>query len=225
MASNDDSGAAAFRRSDARRRFLLSCGIGAALVHIATDLVAASRYPEYSFADQAVSELFAIGAPTSSLVVPLFSLSSVLLLAFAWGIGLSARGSRALFWTAILFAASALDALLLWNFFPMHMRGDARTFTDTMHLVLGANPFVFLALCFAAAALSGWFRLYSVATLLILLLPAIFAFRYVSAVDAGLATPGLGLAERFSQYGYQVWQVTLAVLLLRRVGGKTRDAA
>jgi hypothetical protein len=36
----------------------------APLVYIVTDVIAGLRYPDYSFTAQAVSELFAIGAPT-----------------------------------------------------------------------------------------------------------------------------------------------------------------
>jgi hypothetical protein len=41
---------------------------------------------------------------------------------------------------------SALNGLVLWNFFPMHMRGTTRTLTDTMHLTLASNPAVPLSL-------------------------------------------------------------------------------
>jgi hypothetical protein len=203
---------------------LIACGIAAALIYIGADLFAAVRYPGYSLADQAVSELFAIGAPTSSLVVALFSLSSVLLIGFAAGIALAAQGNRMLLVVAAMFAASALDALVLWNVFPMHMRGEERTFTDVMHLVFGANPFVWLAIGFAAAAFRNWFRPVSIAVLILLFLPAVFAFRYAPALDAGDPTPGLGLLERAAQYGYQAWQILLAVLLLRRTGRSVQHA-
>lgn len=197
------------------REPLLVCGIAASLLYVATDLLATVLYPGFSFTDQAVSELFAIGAPTSYIVVPLFSLASVLLFLFAGGVALSARGDRAIRLMALMFAASAIDALVLWNFFPMHMRGEQRTFTDAMHLILGANLFVWLAIGLVAVAFKNWFRPFSIAALVLLLLPAVFAFRYAPALDAGQDTPGFGLAERISQYGYQVWQVVLAVLLLR----------
>ena len=203
-----------YRREPARR-LLLVCGLASALIYVGTDLLAAALYPGFSFTDQAVSELFAIGAPTTGLVVPFFSLSSLLLLAFAAGIWLSAGGNRALRFIAVVFAVTAIDALALWNFFPMHMRGDARTFTDTMHVILGANPLVWLGIGVGATAFRNWFRPASILMMVLLLLPAIFAFRYVSAIDAGQPTPWLGLAERISQYGYQLWQAALVTLLLR----------
>jgi hypothetical protein len=58
------------------RRGLLVCGIVGAALYPISDIIAATRYPGFSSRDQAVSELFAIGAPTSALVVPLFTVSS-----------------------------------------------------------------------------------------------------------------------------------------------------
>ena len=49
-----------------------------------------------SFNEQTVSELFAIGAPTSQLVVALFTISSLLFIAFASGIWLLSGGKRIL---------------------------------------------------------------------------------------------------------------------------------
>ena len=60
------------------RKALLICGILSPLVYVGTDILAGTLYAGYSFTSQAISELFAIGAPTSSLMVPLFTLSSVL---------------------------------------------------------------------------------------------------------------------------------------------------
>jgi hypothetical membrane protein len=196
------------------RKTLLACGALAPLVYIATDILAARRYAGYSFSDQAVSELFAIGAPTSGLVVPLFTLSSALLLPFALGVGSSAGGNRAMRIMAWMIVGNALDALLLWNFFPMHMRGVVPTFTDSMHAILAINPFVLLTIAFALAACRGWFRLYSLATIVMMLAPATLAFFYVAALAASQPTPGLGLAERAGQYAHQLWQVVFALVLL-----------
>lgn len=209
---NGWSGTAA---SSAGRRLLLLCGVAAAFVYVFTDLAAALAYPGFSIADQAVSELFAIGAPTSRPVVLLFSISSALLLAFSLGIALGARGSGALRLLAVMFAASAVDALILWNFFPMHMRGAERTFTDLMHLILAANPFVVATLVIAAFAFRRAFRWFSIAILAAVLLLSILGFGYATAVDTGQPTPGLGLIERLGQYIYQLWQIVLALMLLQ----------
>ena len=200
-------------------RALLLCGIASAALFVLTDMAAAASYPGFSFADQAVSELFAIGAPTSDFVVPLFSLSSALLLLFALGIWHVSEGNRAMRLLAAMFAGSALVAMVLWNFFPMHMRGAERTFTDKMHLILATNPFALASLVVAGFAFRGRFRTISVATLLAILLLAGFGFHYAPAIDSGQPTPGMGLSERLGQYIYGAWQTALSLLLLSRTRG------
>lgn len=191
------------------------CGIVAALFYVATDVGGGLLYPGFSFTDQAVSELFAIGAPTSRIVVPLFSVSSGLLGAFALGVWLSSGHNRFLRLMAVMFGGSALVGMVLWNFFPMHMRGAEPSFTDIMHLILATNPFVLLSIAFGVAAFRGRFRLYTAATILILLLSAVFAFQYAPELQANRPTPGLGLGERLAQYAYELWQAALAIVLLR----------
>ncbi|MGE5616022.1 MAG: DUF998 domain-containing protein [Bacillota bacterium] len=197
---------------------MLICGVLGGVVYVVTDLLASSLYPGYSFAGQAVSELFAIGAPTSRIVVPFFSLSSVLIAAFGLGLWSSPGASRAMRAMGLMMIANAADALALWNLFPMHMRGSARTFTDTMHIILSVDPFVLLSLAFAIAAFEKGLRTYTIVTVLTSLLPAIAAFSYVPALEANDPTPRLGLLERFAQYAYMAWMAVVAVTLLRKPG-------
>src|SRR6478736_1044777 len=99
---------------------LLACGILASLTYVVTDISASLRYPGYNFIDQTVSELFAIGAPTSHIVVPLFTLSSMLLAAYAFAVWASAGHRRALRWLAAMIFANAVNTVVLWNVFPLH---------------------------------------------------------------------------------------------------------
>ena len=58
-------------RAPVLRPALLACGVLASLLYVATDLLAAIRYPDYhGFRDQMISELMATGAPTERLVDP-----------------------------------------------------------------------------------------------------------------------------------------------------------
>jgi len=114
-----------------------------------------------------------------------------------------------------MFAAIAVNGLVLWLLFPMHMRGAEPTFTDTMRVVLSINPFVLVCLGAAFTAFKGPFTFYTVATVFILVFSAIWAYTFVPAVAANLPTPGMGLAERLAQYGFNAWQAALAVLLTR----------
>jgi hypothetical protein len=203
-------------RSSALDRRLLLCGALSAAGYVATDLLASGLYPGYSIRAQAVSELFAIGAPTSALVVPLFTLCSLLLLAFAVGLWRTSGGRRTVHVMAAMFVGSALVGLAIWNLFPMHMRGAERSFTDSMHLILATNPFVLLSLVLAIAAYRGIFRAYSIATVVLMVVPAVAAFSYAKAIELNQPTPWLGALERLAQYGFEAWQVVLALMLWRK---------
>ena len=201
------------------RKILLICGIVAPLLFVSTDILAGTLYAGYSFTDQAVSELFAIGASTSDLVIPLFTVYSVLLVAFAFGIWMMSAASRkrALRVLALMMIITGVNGLVLWNFFPMHMRGAEMTFTDIMHLTLAGMGAFFgvLTVGLGVAAFRNWFRFYSIGTILILIVPGILAFLYVPEVGGNQPTPWLGLTERISIYGNTVWQLVLAIVLLR----------
>jgi hypothetical protein len=199
------------------RKLLLACGIVASLIYIGTDILAGTLYTGYSFTSQAISELFAIGAPTSSFVVPFFTLSSLLLLAFALGVWKSSRQSRSLRLTALMFVGNAVNGLVLWNVYPMHMRGAEATYTDTMHVLLSGVGVVFVlfAVCIVARVYHNELRLYSIAAILILLIPGAAVFLYVPQLVLGQPTPWVGLTERISTYGYYVWQTVFIIYLMR----------
>ena len=152
------------------RDLLLACGILSSLLYVATDISAALRWDEYSYAAQGISELSAIGAPTRNFVVRRFLVYAVLATAFGAGVLLASGTRRALRVTGwLLVGHGVLD--LVAPFFPMHQRGAPGSVTDTMHLILTAATVVvtLLYIGFGAAALGRRFRAYSIATLVLLL--------------------------------------------------------
>jgi hypothetical membrane protein len=203
------------------RRLLLVCGVLAPLLYFGTDMYAGLLYPGYSFTAQAISELFAIGAPTSGLVVSLFTLSSLLLLAFSLGVWRSSYGSRAIRLTALMFVGNAVNGLVLWNVYPMHMRGAEATFTDVMHVLLAGLGvvFVLLAVCIVALSSGGWLRIYSITAIMVLLVPGAVVFMTIPGLTMGEPTPYVGLTERISTYGYYIWQTILIKYLMNAGGG------
>ena len=205
------------------RRLLLSCGCVGAALYPLTDIFATTRYAGFSYRDQAVSELFAIGAPTSELVVPLFSISSTLLLLFAVGIWMSANDRRLIRWLAAMMALNALDALVLWNFFPMHMRGAQPTFTDMMHGLLAVDPFLLAAVVLGAVAFGGAFRVYTIATIVFTSVLAVVGFSFVPEVIANQPTPWMGATERAAQYATNLWYAVFAMVLLRESAQQTDE--
>lgn len=194
------------------------CSILAPPLYAGTDILAGSLYPGFSFTHQAVSELFAIGAPTNVLVVPLFTAYSLLVLAFALGVWVSAGRNRALRILALMRVANAVNGLALWNFFPMHMRGAEMAFTDTIHVTLAATGGVFgsLAAGFGAIVFGTRFRYYSIGTIVMLFAPTILAFSFVTQIAANEPSPWLGLLQRLAFAGYMQRQIVLAIVLLRK---------
>jgi hypothetical protein len=72
-----------------------------------------------------------------------------------------------------------------------------------------------LAIGFGAAAFGKRFRLYSIATLLTVLVFGALTFLDAPRVGANLPTPWLGVGERINLGMFLLWVVVLATALLR----------
>jgi hypothetical membrane protein len=198
---------------------LLVCGILSSLLYVATDLLGGMRYEGYSFTSQAVSELMATGAPSEALVDPLFITYGVLALAFGVGVFREGLGrSRALPIAGALLIGYAAIGFTGPTFFEMHQRGAASPGSDTPHIILTAVLVVLqlLAIGFGAFALGKQFRVYSFATLLILIVLGALSAPYGARLAAAQPTPGFGIIERIPIYSALLWIAVLAVALLRR---------
>src|SRR5512142_932040 len=99
------------RSTSALPQALLVAGVLSSLLYVATDLAAAMRYPGYSIVDQAISELSAIGAPTSRLWAAMSPIYGILILAFGVGVLRAARDNRALRVTGALLVAFAVSGV------------------------------------------------------------------------------------------------------------------
>ncbi len=216
-------------RPAAMRDAWLVCGILSSLLYVAMNVIVAGQWPAYDPASQTISELSAIGAPTRPLWVVLGLVYTLLVVGFGWGVWLSAGENRRLRVTGVLI--TVFGALgILWTFAPMHLRetlaAGGGTISDTFHLVLAAVTQVFflLALGFAAAALGRTFRLYSIATFVVLCAFGAMTFRDAPGVSQNLPTPLLGVWERINVGVFMLWVVVLAVTLLRRAHAGDRRA-
>ncbi|MEU7526930.1 DUF998 domain-containing protein [Saccharothrix sp. NPDC042600] len=199
------------------RRGLLWFGLVAPVYYVVVDGLLVSRYEGYRFADHTVSELFAIGAPTAALAVPLMLVYSVMAIAFGCGVWLSAGGRRAVRVVAVALVVKEVLGIVGTAFGPMHMRGVEPTFTDTLHITvtaLGALCYL-VAMGFGAAAFGRAFRFYSIGTVAVLVVGGFMAGRGAGNVPSDLPTPWMGLWERLNIYATMLWIVVLAVLLLR----------
>lgn len=205
-------------------RPLLICGILSSVLYAAMNILVPIGYEGYSTISQTVSELSAIGAPTRQLWVGLGLLYASLTIAFGWGVWKSAGGNWHLRVAGALVIANGIISLY-WP--PMHVRGALFTLTDLLHIVWSAVTVILflLTIAFAAAALDLRFRLYSVATILILLVFGVLTGREAPRIAADLPTPWIGIWERISIAAFMLWVIVLAVILLRRQNAATNISA
>ena len=203
-----------------RRKLLLTCGILSSLLYVGANVVGARRWSSYSLRSQTVSELSAIDAPSRPVVIPLLTGHGALLIPFGLGVRESAGRKRGLRATGVLLmvlAASDLPAPL----FPMHQRealaGGEGSHTDTMHIIVTSvnSLLILLAIGFGSTAFGRRFRLYSIGTILILLVAGGLTATQASRLEANLPTPWAGVSERISIGGYLLWQAVLAMMLIR----------
>jgi hypothetical protein len=176
-------------------------------------------WPAYRSASWTVSELSAIGAPTRTLWVSAGIVWTLLYAAFGLGVWRAAGARRALRFAGIAIIASAVFGVF-WP--PMHPRevlaAGGRTLTDTLHIVwtAGNAAFTLLAMGLGAAALGKPFRLYSLATMVVLVGSGAATSTEAPGVDANLPTPFIGVWERINIGVWLLWVTVLGGLLLRR---------
>jgi len=91
---------------------------------------------------------------------------------------------------------------------------------DTWHMIITIVNvlLILLIIGFGATAFGKRFRLYSIGTILLLVVFGTLAGLDGPRLAANLPTPWLGVTERINIFGYMLWVVALAVALLRAQG-------
>jgi hypothetical protein len=199
---------------------LLVCGVASSLLYAL--MIWGIRYEGYNPISQVPSELTAIGAPTRALWARLGWIYTVLVTALGIGVWKSASGNRAV---RIVggFILTYASLGLLWPFAAMHQRqvlaAGGGTLSDMLHQVLAAVTvfLMFLTIGFAASAFGKSFRLYSIATIVVLLAFGGLTFLEAPRLQANLPTPWIGLWERINISVFLLWVVVLAAVLWQSV--------
>jgi hypothetical protein len=211
------------------RKVLLALGVVGPLFYVATDIFAATRWEGYSYTDQTVSELFAIGAPTRLLVVPLMLTYGVLAIAFGLGVWGSAGEKLALRVVAVGLIGKEVLGSVATLFAPIHLRealavGEG-TATDAWHgiLTFGGALCYLLAMGFGATVFGKWFRLYSIATMVVLVVFGVLTGLDQPQLEANQPTPWMGLWERIDIFATMLWIAVLAIALLRTEVERPKD--
>lgn len=199
------------------KKILLICGILSTIIYVGTDILATMQWEDYSYTSQTFSELIATNAPTRPLVVQLSIIYALLVYAFGLGVWQSGGQKHELRLTAVGIVGKEVLGLVVTLFFPIHLRGVQVSYTDTMHATLTCVGVLFflIAIGFGAAAFGRWFRLYSIGTIVILVVFGVLAGLDAPRMTANLPTPGMGVWERINIFGYLLWIVVLAIILLR----------
>jgi len=195
------------------RRPLLICGIASSVVYLIANVAAAFAWPAYRSALQTISEVSALGAPSEPVWIPLGFAYSALLVVFGVGVWRHAR-SRGLQITG--FALIAIGLLgPLWP--PIHQRGEPTSLTDTLHLAFAGitTILIFIAVISGMSAFGRKFRVYSIATLVVLFASGVVTFVQTGNLATGAPTPWLGVVERIDLGAYLLWVAVLSGTLLR----------
>jgi hypothetical membrane protein len=198
-------------------------GIAAVVIYVVGDLLSALLYGGYSYLDQAISELSAFGSPVRPLMVTVILIHDVLVFAFGVGV-IRASGRRSLSWVGGLLIAIGVTGLPTHTVWAMSSRGMEGGFNDTMHIILSAvfSVLVIAAMVLSAVAYRGWFRVYAVATLVVVVgfgMASAFAIQGITQND----TPWAGGYERINAYAYFAWLIVLAITVMRREAPATRS--
>jgi hypothetical membrane protein len=206
------------------RRILLVCGLLSPFLYALADAWAGMRWDGYSFRDQTISELGAIGAPSRPLFSTLLIIVYLLLVAFGVGVWTSAAGNRRLRLTGGLLVGLGVLALTVGLFVPMRLRGTEQGLTGALHLIEGALAMLLLlvAMGLAARALGQRFRRYTIVTIALIVGFGAWSATAGPRIAAGLDTPWVGVHERIFWYSYQLWFIVLAFVLLRQQGERKR---
>jgi hypothetical protein len=204
------------------RKILLGCGIVSSVLYVVSDVIGNLLYEGYSYTDNTWSELFAIGAPTRSLMLSLNIIPGTLLgAAFAVGVWTSASPKRAARITGAMLLGYIASGTAAQLFFPMKTRealaAGEGTLRNALHppVTLVSVIFLLLAVGFGSRLLGKRFRYYSYATIAILVVFGVLAGQQGGRAEANLPTPWLGLEERANAYTFALWVAVLAIGLLR----------
>ncbi len=197
---------------------LLHCGLLSSLVYVAADLLASWWYPGYSAADQNYSELLATGAPTRPAMLLVSVVYNLLVAAFALGTWKAATPKRTTHITSAMMITYAIVSLVTPMFFQMDMRGAVATPLGSLHPHMTAvmSLFILLSIGCGGFLLGRWFRLYSFATIIILMVFGFLTAAQAPKMIAGQPTPWMGFTERINIYATMLWFALLSIALVPR---------
>lgn len=190
-------------------------GAAAPILYVVTVVIAGAVVPGYDHVTDPISALTAAGRPDIRWIEAAFALYNLLLLAFASaGLALAIRTWR---WTFVALLVTAGAGLLMWPF-PMDMPGSQVSATGMVHIGLAilASTSTIAAILLSVLA---WHRLrhreltlFSVTCLCL-----VVSAGFLAGVAAALGWPVIGLLERCTIGGFEIWLFVTAMFLATQV--------
>lgn len=199
------------------KKSLLVCGVVSTVVYLAMDILGSLWWEGYSYVNQTISELAALGAPSRTIAVALGTVYNILLIPFAAGVAASSSRNRLLRIAAAGFAGVAIAGIIA-AFFPIQQRGEgAWTINETVHIALTMITVfcILIAMLFGAVAGGPSFFFFSMVAAAVMLMAGALAGLQGPHLVANEPTPWLGVLERISIFAFLGWVAALAIVLMR----------
>lgn len=193
------------------KKFLMFCGLIAAVVYTGTVILGGWLRPDYSPISMAISELVADGAPNRTLLSSLFLLYNILVSLFGIGLFLNVKnqsqGRVSGMAGSLALVAVGLAGILMELVFPQEPGGTTMTFAGTMHLVMAGVAslgtmvaILFLAISFKHQPVLKGFVVYSMISVAV-----IFLSGGMTAAAMANHSPLFGLIERITIFTFILW--------------------
>jgi hypothetical protein len=200
------------------KKITLICGFLSSLLYVASDLIASWWYEGYNILNQNYSELLATGAPTRPLMLLNSIVYNLLVAAFAIGVWNSASPKRTAHITSAMIVGYAVLSMVTPLFFQMDMRGTQLTTRGSWHGPMTAimSLFILLSMGFGAFLSGKWFRFYSFATIIVLIVFGVLTSLQAPHLEAGLSTPWMGFTERINIYATMIWFAVLSIAIMKQ---------
>lgn len=194
-------------------KVLLTSGLLAPLLYFGTDRLVGRLITGYSFSAQSMSDVSAVGSPQRTLAVLLTVVACGLMTTFGVSLWLVADQVVLLRAVSVLIIGNAILGLIATLFFPTQY-GVRPDFVSAGVLIMLAGVLCFiLAMVLGAIAISGWFRLFTVAILAAYVLLAVLRFATADNTATGDAVSLIGAQERTMSYSYLLWVFVLTLYL------------
>jgi hypothetical protein len=200
------------------KKTLLIFGVLSSLLYTAMNIFIPLQREGYSCFSQTVSELSAIDAPTRPAWIILSWVYTFFFVGFGLGVVLSSANRSNLIVGWLLIINGVLG--LAWP--PMHQRealaAGQKSLTDTLHIAFTIITvlLMLLAMVFGSVSNGKGFRIYSILSIILLLLFGALTSRDAPLVESNQPTPWMGVWERINMGIFYLWVILFASAIWKK---------